>query len=68
MSTHLLTVAGIRSKSALHVLLYEKALRLPVGIVQHNLKRDDLVIGKPKICHCWLKPKQPIGQWMINEN
>eukprot|EP00095_Tigriopus_kingsejongensis_P009125 snap_masked-scaffold595_size129005-processed-gene-0.7 protein:Tk09125 transcript:snap_masked-scaffold595_size129005-processed-gene-0.7-mRNA-1 annotation:"cystic fibrosis transmembrane conductance regulator" len=28
-SSHLLSVAGVRSKNALHVLLYEKALRLP---------------------------------------
>lgn len=35
-SSHLLTIAGVRSKNALHVLLYEKALRLPVGTVQHT--------------------------------
>ncbi|XP_040580074.1 ATP-binding cassette sub-family C member Sur [Lepeophtheirus salmonis] len=30
-SNHLLTVSGIRAKNALHVLLYEKSLKLPVG-------------------------------------
>ena len=31
LSSHLCTVAGIRAKNALQVLLYEKALKLPVG-------------------------------------
>ena len=30
-SSHLLTLAGMRAKNALHVLLFEKALRLPMG-------------------------------------
>ena len=30
-SSHLMTLAGMRAKNGLHVLLFEKALRLPMG-------------------------------------
>jgi ABC-type multidrug transport system fused ATPase/permease subunit len=35
-ANHLLTLAGMRAKNALHVRLYEKALRLPVGTAQRG--------------------------------
>ncbi len=45
-SSHLLTVAGMRSRNALHVLLYEKALRLPVGSATRSGACDDSREGK----------------------
>ena len=50
-SSHLLTVAGVRSKNALHVLLYDKSLRLPVGTTQKsNMISDAMAAAAAAMC------------------
>ncbi len=49
MSNHLLGVAGVRSKNALHVMLYEKALKLPISIMQ---QQDQVMAQQHAFCAC----------------
>ncbi len=49
-SNHLLGVAGVRSKNALHVMLYEKALKLPVGVMQQQ--QNQIMMQQDTFCAC----------------